>query len=164
MKNLIFLFIAIPAFLCLSCEKKDPREVSVAMKNHTACKDFGLKQRSENDSREDCLIFSYDGSDVLSLRHVNAAFNCCPGKLSVEIKQVADTLIVIESEEEALCDCDCLYDLEYELTGIDPASYVIRVKEPYLREGDMPIELRINLKKETEGSVCETRSSYPWGF
>jgi hypothetical protein len=78
---------------------------------------------------------------------------------------VAKNIIRIEENElEGLCDCDCLFDLDYEIRNLDPGTYVIQVIEPYLEEGDEKLEFEVDLISAPTGAYCVDRSHYPWGM
>ena len=38
----------------------------------------------EVSNNEDCIEYSYNGQ-TLTLKHINSAFNCCPGEITADI-------------------------------------------------------------------------------
>jgi hypothetical protein len=72
--------------------------------------------------------------------------------------------LVVNEITGAVCDCDCLFDLEYEITGLPPGDYQISVIEPYLPGGDLNLTLTIELSPGTDGIHCVDRNGYPWGY
>ncbi len=110
----------------------------------------------------DCVECFYSGSNVLSLKHLNAAFNCCPGEIISDIVVRNDSIIITEDETEGLCDCICLFDLEYEIINIPTGEYTVLIREPYLCEGDQPLSFSIQLPCLPNYCHCEFRTCYPW--
>ncbi len=164
-KNLITLMLLI---LLISCTKeKDAKETlnfEGQLTNSTTCKNFAIK--SGSDFTADTISkIEYDynsATHVLKLKHVNAGFNCCPGLLSAQVTLSEEIISITEQEEEALCHCNCLYDLNFEITRVAQEKYKINFIEPYAE--NMPkLEFEINLLQNTEGSFAVIRKTYPWG-
>lgn len=106
------------------------------------------------DSVENCLEWSYDGSAVLELVHVNALFNCCPDSATVDIAISGDTVTLTEKEHvEHPCTCWCEYDLGIRLYGMVPQIYRIRIKEP-LRPPEEWMAVDIDLSESPSGRYC----------
>jgi hypothetical protein len=107
---------------------------------------------------EECLSYSFaDG--VLKIRHENGDFNCCP-QFSIAIS-VDEGVVDIVEDEQGLCLCVCLFDLDYEVSGLDPGPVLIRIA--YWGAGTL--ELPIDLAAQPEGTYCEDRTGqYPWGM
>ena len=154
--------------LYISLEPFPPCPLSGApqgqLTNHSSCKSIE-KSAALDDPRptEGCLDWSYDGFGTLTIEHLNAGFNCCPVILA-DIEVVGNNIIVnqIDSLDGGGCSCLCLFDLTYEITNLQPGIYKISVFEPYLPEGDAPMEVTINLATEPTGRFCLPRSQYPW--
>ena len=120
------VLILLMAFLAASCGDSgldvtdpgppDPQGSIVAS---TDCKSF-----EKDDSLEitpitaDCIMHRWDGMGTLSLIHVNAGFNCCPGELTADIMIEDGLITIVEHEAESGCHCLCLYDVEYEITHL----------------------------------------------
>ncbi len=113
-------------------------------------------------SDQDCIEYDYDGGSVLSLKHINAGFNCCPVKIMADIDIENHLIIIKESEAEAGCHCLCLFDVDYEITDLEPGEYTVRVIEPYVHEGDEKLEFTVDLSNPTSGRHCVHRRYYPW--
>ncbi len=135
--------------------------------NSGECKTF--QKTTPPDStppNQSCIEYQYDGLDVLSITHRNAGFNCCPDELAVIIG-IDGNVITIEEVEYLYgggCDCLCLFDLDYEITGLPPGEYTVEVVEPYRHPDDEPLEFTINLPSSPDtGSHCVFRDHYPWG-
>ncbi len=131
------------------------------------CKTF--QKASSPDStppNQTCIEYQYDGQSVLSINHINAGFNCCPDELAAIIS-IEGNVITIEEVEYLYsggCDCLCLFNLDYEITGLPPGEYTVIVIEPYRHPDDEPLEFTINLSSSpSSGSHCVYRSYYPWG-
>lgn len=110
----------------------------------------------------DCVQYLYSNTGILSLKHINAAFNCCPEEIITDISINNDTIRIAEDEKNGLCDCICLFDLQYELRNIEPGDYTIIFEEPYLCQGDRPLNFDIELPCLPNSCFCASRTCYPW--
>lgn len=148
-----------------ACKKdKDDKEENSPVNNvvvsNSGCKSNIIRMDSISD--QSCIIYSYDESNrKLSLTHMNAAFNCCPGELSCEVTFNTDTIVFTENESKAECNCTCLYDLNIEVNNVAKGAYFLKFNELYV-EGMDEIEFAINLLELQEGTYCVTRTNYPW--
>ena len=145
------------------CEKSG-ESVTATMVSYSDCKGLEKQKTSdENPTALTCINYSYNSAvRRLSLVHINGGFNCCPGKISCSVTLKGDTLLIEEKEKSSLCDCNCLFDLEMYVDGVDQKSYFIEIEEPYA--GDQAkLNFMFDPSVATEGSVCVTRNMYPWG-
>ncbi len=111
----------------------------------------------------DCIEYHYDGEGTLTLRHINAGFNCCP-EIAAAISIESGVITIEDIELSGDCDCLCLFDLDYEIVNIEPGQYFLMVIEPYVNELDDPLEFDVDLSSATDGVFCVYRYHYPWGF
>lgn len=127
-----------------------------------ACKNMTLK--SGADVQQDCVEYDYDGAGTLNLIHYNDIFNCCPESLYIEITLEGDTIRIDEHETEGLCDCICLYDMEYQVTGILPGVYTFILDNVYYYNEytNGPIIFEIELSTPTSGIYCIDQPYFPW--
>lgn len=123
-----------------------------------------LKGKAQLSSDTDCVQYTFDRSNTLSIVHRNAGFNCCPLAIDVDLAVIGDTLRITETEQAALCDCDCLYDLEYQIHNLPPGVYVIDLPEMYMPNGDDPLRFTADIYNIAVDTFCVTRSEYPWGM
>jgi hypothetical protein len=128
----------------------------------------GCKEQQNTDAfngittAQDCVEYIYDGKNSLHLKHINAGFNCCPGEIIADI-HIEDNIITIrEAETEGLCDCLCLFDVDYEIINIIPGEYVVRINGLYIH-GEF-LEFTMNLNSSNRGIYCVERKNYPWGL
>lgn len=162
----MYLVGAIVFAFCLlnACETIAPQEnFQGKYISNTECKsgDVSILEDETGDSLS-CIEFEYEKSESkLEFEHINAAFNCCPGKIFATFELKKDTIIISENEEEHACRCMCLYDLKYEVQGITPGKYFIKVVEPYSEESEK-LFFEINLNVDTKGKFCVKRLNYPW--
>ncbi|MFA6128061.1 MAG: hypothetical protein WC699_12200 [Bacteroidales bacterium] len=148
-----------------SCDREGSVTPTINRLSGSVCKGNGLKAATDQSSDKDCIQYSWESGDSLAIKHVNAAFNCCPEGFRADVKVEGDTIIITENENSALCDCNCLYDLTYKISGIDKKTWWIRVEEPYINGSDQEkILFRAELRKNADGEFCLTRKSYPWGL
>ena len=160
------VFIAILIFSSYSCEENiiNSNDISGKLINNTDCKTFkSASIDSEVSDTLSCIFYSFEPAvNKLTLKHVNSGFNCCPESLYCTVSVNNDTIIIQEFEKEALCDCNCLYDLDIELNGVEPKIYYIKIIEPYAI-GREELNFELDLGHSNEGSFCVTRKGYPWG-
>lgn len=146
------------------CDREPSPAPEIDFVSSTLCKNMDLKSTDDHSSDQDCIQYKWVEGDSLILKHVNAAFNCCPEGFLTELKVSGDTLIITESENSSLCDCNCLYDLNYSLSGINKSTWWIRVEEPYVQQQEAAkLLFKLELRKVDEGEICVTRTGYPWG-
>ena len=166
-----FLILWLIFGLFISCSEtnseKEPTEIVGALVSNSECKSNAGIRSSTTIGTPDtlsCINFTYKATEkLLNIEHINAGFNCCPGTLSCNISISNDTIIIVEEEEAPMCNCNCLFDLEIEITGVLADSYIVKIVEPYLQDMKA-LMLNIDLANENEGSYCVTRKQYPWGL
>lgn len=117
----------------------------------------------DSSSFKDCIEYQYDGESILTLQHVNAGFNCCP-EIEIVFHFEGSVITIEQIELSAACDCDCLFNLDYQIENLSPGAYTITVVEPYTIEGDDPLEFDVDLSTAATGSYCVYRYHYPWGL
>jgi hypothetical protein len=133
--------------------------------SHTDCRDGMLGSNADGTPTDlSCIEWRYEADNVLTLTHVNAAFNCCPGEIAADITIADGTITIAEHEEQSMCDCNCLYDLVFEIWNLDPAPYTIKVVEPYAQPTDERLEFNVDLASLPTGVKCAYRPHYPWGY
>ncbi len=163
---LLILVYALLVMLTPGCEKDDNpsenTELSGEVIKHTKCKDTEpISIREETPDTLSCVKYSFD-NDKLMLKHINAGFNCCPDSLYVNTSLNGDTIIIKEFEASMGCKCDCLYDLDIELTGLEAKKYHIKFIEPYAGN-EKKIFFDVDLENNRDGKFCVVRKKYPWG-
>jgi hypothetical protein len=124
----------------------------------------GIPATADPPTNQDCFEYTYDGADNLSITHYNAGFNCCPGEISANITIEGNTITIEEMEETSMCDCQCLYNLDYEFSNLSPGTYTITFVEPYIRPEDPVLEGTIDLNGSGSDILCVMRYFYPWGM
>lgn len=168
MKRTHFLLIVILStvvILLAACDEKESLPITFGLTNSPECKNID-KSAAFNEKADSlsCIEYTYNSeSKTLILKHINAGFNCCPGKISFDATFSNDTLIIEESETSSLCNCNCLYDLEMEFKNFTDQNFQIKIIEPYLGNCE-EINFRIDLKSDKNGEWCSVRKSYPWGM
>jgi hypothetical protein len=172
MKKAVFSLLTVfcIAFMFFSCGKNDEINKELPMTGQlvgsSACKS-NLKSSSLGSETPDtlsCVAYAFDPeNNKLTLKHINAALNCCPNSVYCTIELHGDTILIQEFETSALCNCNCLYDLDIEITGVDLKKYLIQFIEPYASE-QSKLLFAIDLTQNTQGSFCVTRKLYPWGM
>ncbi len=155
----------------VSCETENdsyssnPLVLTGQIVNHSTCKDetksaFNVLETPDTIS---CVEYSFDRvNNKLNLKHINAGFNCCPDSLFVETSQSGDTVVIQEFEVNPICRCNCLYDLDIELTGVESKKYLVKFVEPHAMNKQELI-FEVDLANVNEGEFCMTRKGFPWG-
>jgi hypothetical protein len=130
----------------------------------SGCKgNTGVAAKTDAPRNMECIQWTYDSAGTLYLTHINTGFNCCPDSIFAVIT-IDDTCICIqEGELDGLCDCLCLYDLEFLFEDIPASEWTVCIEGLYRNDGDLPLEHVINLADSTEGQFCVQRNHYPWG-
>jgi len=151
------------------CKKSPDAQLTPtgALLESNGCKQFlsnasGPVDEFAPGQHEDCIEYRYNGTDILVLRHINAGFNCCPGKITADIEFSGNMITITEIEAEQACDCLCLFDLDYEIINLAHGEYTIRIIEPYIDPPDQVLEFTLQLLSETSGHYCLQRNYYPW--
>ncbi len=154
-------------FMVTSCEKKDTDNGQIEGKliSNSVCKD--LKSSNFTTVTPDSISlveYTFDAvRNLLTLKHINAGFNCCPDSLYCAITVIGNTILIEEFEKAALCHCNCLYDLEIEINGVEAKKYELKFTEPYIGDQE-EIIFEINLGNAITGSHEVNRKQYPWGM
>jgi len=156
-------------FLFSSCTKnsseQEQSEVTGKILNRSECKShFNAMTASGADSNQSCIVYTYDTKNKrLNITHENAGFNCCPGEVTCTISFSNDTITFEEIPEYAICNCDCLFDLEIEVNGILGKTYFLNFIEPYAGDQEK-LQFTIDLRQQPSGKHCVERNEYPWGI
>lgn len=107
------------------------------------------------------VAWEWDGKGVLKLRHLNGAFNCCPD-ISCEIT-LNERVLTVAEMDAGMCDCICLTDADFQVTGLTAGMYTIKLAEMYLLESDPKIEFSVSLTSlPASDTVVVDRDHYPW--
>ncbi len=138
-----------------------PPEPLGSMISASGC--LGEKEAADTTSVWDCILYSYDGSGTLTLNQLNAGFNCCMDYFNADF-DITDSTITITQYDEDLCDCNCLYNIDYEIINLLPGVYTITIDEPLPLPGEDILQFEIDLTSANSGEFCVRRYFYPWGF
>lgn len=158
------VLVSAAAFFACDNFKTDDKEVTSIVLNQPHCKNHITKAGDDNKITNNMSViqYSYDiKRSILTIKHINAGFNCCPGRLSTSVDISKNKIVITEKENEQGCKCLCLYDLEYAITGVPLDKYKVEIKEPYLGEQD-PHIFDIDLSVSTTGQHIVMRTEYPW--
>ncbi len=157
-KSALFFLIGIFLFVA-SCGDEEENNNNIVTYN-SEC--LYMKDGSTDDYS--AINFQYYTQDKrLVFKHINTAFNCCPGELSATVLREGQLISISESEEEGLCSCLCLYNLEMELNNVAVGIYDITINEPYVHD-DPTLRFQINLNDSLQGTYRVPRENYPWNL
>ncbi|MEI6090787.1 MAG: hypothetical protein WCR42_10075 [bacterium] len=168
MKTFFKIFAITISFVALitACETVSPQTgFNCKLISNSECKNgLTMVVESETSDTLSCVEYEYETSTkTLHLNHINAGFNCCPVHILLSAKLSNDTLIVRETERSSLCNCNCLFDLEIDISSVEAGKYYLTFDEPYIGTQEK-LFVRLDLSKEKEGSFCVTRKRSPWGI
>jgi hypothetical protein len=138
-----------------------PPEPSGSLTNISGC--GRLEKGIDTVSNIDCMIYSYDGVGTLVLHHINAGLNCCVEEFAVDFDITGDSITITEYDE-GICDCNCLYNMDFEIINLPPGAYTITVNEPLRHPDDTVLQFEMDLTSATSGVFCVRRYFYPWGY
>jgi len=160
---IIFLFLILG-----SCKEKavSPQiQATGFLTNYEGCKSLATTsglETSPHSGNVECLEYQYDGQGHLTLKHINSGFNCCPKKIDASISLAEKAISIEEREEEQGCHCLCLFDVSYEFHELEPGTYLIEFRGPYVEEMDEKLRFDIQLYGQCSGAFCVARTHYPW--
>jgi hypothetical protein len=163
------IVIMIALFIFGSCKENvvaPETQPTGILTNYEGCKTFATSSSLElttPSQTEECLEYEYDGESLLTLRHINAGFNCCPGKIDATISVTENMIVIEDREDEQGCFCQCLFDLRYEILDLTPGEYTIFVSGPYIEDTDERLLFNVQLFGPSSGNFCVNRTHYPWG-
>jgi len=131
------------------------------------CKPYEMKSYDPvMPQNHDCLAYSYNGQSILSLKHINTCFNCCPDEVYGDVYVIGNLIRIVEDEYFEIgvgCPCLCLYDLDFKISNLPPGTYTIRFENLYLTPGDY-LESTVDLIANPIDTVCVERTDYPWVY
>jgi hypothetical protein len=141
----------------LSCRWDAPTGQLV---DNTGCKTWensdDLVDSQEPAFRKECFTYEYDdAANLLYLTHVNTLFNCCPD-IATDL-DVSNNTITVKERGDGMCDCYCLFDLEYEIKHLDAGTYTVTVDGFHY-----DLEFSIDLTTSPSGEYCEDREDDDW--
>ena len=166
---ILTILVILLIFFFVSCKEKiviPDTPAAGTLLSYNGCKTFQRdtdKENPQNDPRKECLEYEYDGTDVLYLNHINAGFNCCPGKIVAEIDIKNNIITIIEKETDPSCRCLCLFDVKYKFLNLEQGEYRIRIEGPCHSEAEKALEFTLKLFSPLSGIHCVNRTNYPWG-
>src|SRR4030042_6591239 len=165
--KIVFVLIVVAVIIFFDgCEQEGQTGLVFSGKliSHTGCKSSKSTMiNSDTPDTLSCAEYTFNETDnQLIIKHINAGFNCCPESLYCDIELKNDSIFIHEHEIDGLCNCDCLFDLDIEITGVKAKKYQVKFVEPYTGN-QKAIEFEMDLTSNHGGSVCVTRKQYPWG-
>lgn len=142
-KTIVPVLILFVSIFITSCEKIDNQKLKVDNITYGTCKP-GFKSLVTNEK----IVYRTVDINYLEVDHINAMFNCEPGRLLVDVEFNNDTIFVNESEEQSLANCICSYDLSYRIGPLEYGTYQFVLNIMSL--GHATFELEFN--STTEGT------------
>ncbi len=164
--RVLAIALILTAFLLSSCgdDSAGPGQPQIVgtLIDYSACGGYvTAKTVAGVTSDQTAAAWAWDGQGTLDLRHLNGAFNCCP-QISCKIT-VKENVITVTEMDEGLCDCLCLTDVDYKITGLPAGPYLVKFEELYLLESDQKLEFPLILGTVAKcDTVYVTRNHYPW--
>ncbi len=113
-------------------------------------------------SNWDVIKYTY-ANKTLHLKHINTAFNCCPDSVGGHIAIEDNKIEIDEFELGPVCDCICLFDVEYQIDNLDEDRIQLNLTQLYLDDDAKTHNLIISLADSTEGiHKIDRGNHYPW--
>lgn len=151
MKQLIKISILCGLIFSLtcSCTKDNVENTPIQNFYYDGCKSENLKS-----STLEYIEYKVVNDHYLSLKHVNAEFNCCPEEIVVSVSIEDDKIIYTSNHKTNGCYCTCLFDTYCEIGPIENTEYIIEINTYGI---DIPIQFTIDLGETTEGTFAIER-------
>lgn len=115
---IILLFAAIAA-----CKKDDLYGDQFALYDLT----YGECKPVSKADIEEYLLLKIEEEKYLKVEHINAIFNCSPGKILGTATLIDYTIVIDEFETQSLENCVCPYDLTYVIGPMEYESYILKL-------------------------------------
>ena len=106
----------------------DPSTFHVRNVANSGCKSFPFAAAARKVTMEDYreyIEYKALTDGYLSINHVNAKFNCEPGELKMQAIVSGNEIRILETEEQALANCICHYDLYCEVGPLSNGNYTV---------------------------------------
>jgi hypothetical protein len=105
----------------------DPSTFHVRNFANSGCKaSVGVREMTRSwDDTQEYIEYKALKDGYLSLNHVNALFNCEPGELKMQAIVSGNEIRILETEEQALANCICHYDLYCEVGPLSNGNYTV---------------------------------------
>lgn len=165
---IIYYSLVLLSMIVGSCstesENSGPMNLTINILGNPQCNHSKSAEiTTQTSASQSCVEYAFDRDNrKLIIRHLNAAFNCCPESLWCTVILKNDTIIIQEFEKNIGCKCDCLYDLDIEVGGMEPGKYQLRLIEPYV-EKQNEICFEMDVLNQKQGFHCVNRTQYPYG-
>ncbi len=162
LKNLLILSLL---FLINGCKKEETNQIKAEITYKSLCHGLEIKsQKLITERNQSCILYSYNSSTrKLKITHANAGFNCCPEEITCNAELTGNKLILTEKEKTPGCNCLCIYDIDIEVSNLNPGEYNLIIVELY-RGVQEELSNTINLNLNPNGEFCANRTEYPWGL
>jgi hypothetical protein len=164
-------FVATVLILLVGCSKNQSENhnnkqlvLAATVDSISQCKSFtAILKNSDTLGDLSCIDYQYDSaSNRLSIKHLNAGFNCCLEGVEILISTNNDTLFIEEIETSEHCYCLCLFDIFIQINGLEQKRYLVKFKEPYCHY-QYKLIFEMDLNRFKSGIYCVQRNKYPWG-
>lgn len=153
MKTNKILMTLLALFLLMGgagCNRENPTgEIQIKDFSFLGCKEetTGFTKSAES---PEYIEYEALAGGYLHLRHVNAVFNCCPGRIKADVSVEGNTISIVESETDPQCKCICDYDLDFNLGPLSNNKDYTLIFSRYKRE---LVRFTIKYSPSLEGKV-----------
>lgn len=151
-----FVFRGGPPIVC---------EPLLVVGQNTGCKSFSAGAETDTIPENfECVEWTYDGSSMFYINHINTIFNCCPDVLLAYMTITGDEIVIREDEDTSInggCDCICLFNFDYHIDRLPPGHYTFTIIGKYLGSWE-PITFEVDLTgTPSSGMECVERPFWP---
>lgn len=149
--NIILYLLSLLLLLSMtSCKSSDNESMPEGyQKSYSECKVFITRSTEITEPDKQTLNYSLDENGNLSLTHLDALFNCCPGRITSDITTGKNIIDIYEKEDKPGCHCNCRYDLNFDFINIKREIYKITIRSEYTKQ----LNFTLDLRSSTTGSV-----------
>lgn len=132
------------------CDRENANEnIQIKDFSYQGCKEIVTDFTKSAESEESIEYHALAGG-YLHIKHVNAVFNCCPGRIKADISVEGNVFNIVESETDPQCNCICDYDLVFK---IGPLSSNEEYTLIFCRDNREFLRFAIKYKSSLEGKA-----------
>lgn len=136
------------------CNRDNPyEEIKIKDFSYQGCKEI-VTNFTKSADKEEYIEYRAIADGYLDIKHVNAVFNCCPGRIKADVSVEGNIFNIVESETDPQCKCICDYDIVFKIGPFSNNKEYTLIFSRYKRE---LVRFTIKYKSSLEGKVVIER-------
>ena len=136
------------------CDRDNPNEeIKIEDFSYQGCKEI-VTNFTKSADKEEYIEYRAIADGYLDIKHVNAVFNCCPGRIKADVSVEGNIFNIVESETDPQCKCICDYDIVFKIGPFSNNKEYTLIFSRYKRE---LVRFTIKYKSSLEGKVVIER-------